>query len=390
MYRLSRMLVVCSVVAALGVLGACPTPAASAPDSDDAELKKTRAIMAKYQPNIDKGLAYLKKEQRRGGYWDVGGQNKIPMTGLVGMALLAEGSTPTQGKFSKELDDAVEFLIKRCQKNGMIGDPTDQEDRHRYMYGHGFCLMFLATVYGEETDAKRRRDLETVLTRAVEFTAKAQTSLGGWGYVSAADGQDFDEGSVTITQIQSLRAARNAGIPVPKNCIEKAYEYMNKSTTITMPNADKKKEEGGVVYSLRHGVGGGARPALTAAGVACRFNAGDYSSEYVVKWINYLNRNVININRGGGRRFGHDEYTLYYLSQVVYILGEDRHAKMRPDLDDKDLIKWSRFREVLFANLAQSQQPDGSWQGGVGAVYCTALYLTIMQLDKANLPIYQR
>ena len=40
------------------------------------------------------------------------------------------------------------------------------------------------------------------LTKAVEFTGKAQTNRGGWGYDSAADGGDFDEGSVTITQMQ--------------------------------------------------------------------------------------------------------------------------------------------------------------------------------------------
>ena len=65
----------------------------------------------------------------------------------------------------------------------------------------------------------------------MQFTGKAQTSRGGWGYVSAADGSDFDEGSVTITQVQGLRAARNAGIVVPKSIIDKSQEYLKNCTT---------------------------------------------------------------------------------------------------------------------------------------------------------------
>ena len=39
------------------------------------------------------------------------------------------------------------------------------------------------------------------LTRgaAVTFSGSAQTEAGGWGYVSAREGNDFDEGSTTIT-----------------------------------------------------------------------------------------------------------------------------------------------------------------------------------------------
>ena len=58
------------------------------------------------------------------------------------------------------------------------------------MYGHGFALLFLSCVYGEEEDNDRRKKLEDVLTRAVVFSRNAQTKRGGWGYISAADGSD--------------------------------------------------------------------------------------------------------------------------------------------------------------------------------------------------------
>src|SRR5205085_3729814 len=141
-------------------------------------------------------------------------------------------------------------------------------ERERYMYGHGFALLFLSCVYGEEEDADRRKRLEQILTKAVEFCGKAQTERGGWGYVSAKEGGGFDEGSVTITQLQALRAAKNAGIVVPKTIIDKAVKYLKDCTT----------PRGGVIYSLAHGgpAAGAERPPLTAAAIACSFSAGAY------------------------------------------------------------------------------------------------------------------
>jgi hypothetical protein len=363
------------------------------------EELETQKILSKYKHNIEMGLQWLVKNQYRDGHWDApGGAHPIPMTALAGMALLAEGSTMTQGRYAKNIENAVEYLLGRYQKKtGLIGSPNDPHEQQRYMYGQGFGTMFLAQVYGEEPDSSRRRELEKVLTGAVQFIGKAQTNLGGWGYVSAADGSDFDEGSVTITQLQALRAAKNAGIPVAKEVIDKAGEYLRKSSVISSRNASNKlAEEAGVTYSLRGGGGGGVRPPLTAAGICCMFSAGEYSNDMAIKWINYCQK-YIPIDKSGRDSFGHWEYTHLYYSQVLYVLGEDRHAKMRPDLADKEkqgqktLLKWSRYREVIYEYLANKQNPDGSWNSGaVGPVYSTALHLIIMQLDKAHLPIYQR
>ena len=119
------------------------------------------------------------------------------------MTMLMEGSTLREGKYADHLRRSVDWLMDRAQNSGLIGNPNNPTEAARYMYGHGFGLLFLASVYGEEEDADRRKKLEKLLTKAVEFTRKAQTTRGGWGYVSAADGSDFHEGSVTITQIQA-------------------------------------------------------------------------------------------------------------------------------------------------------------------------------------------
>ncbi|MDA1231058.1 MAG: terpene cyclase/mutase family protein, partial [Planctomycetota bacterium] len=201
--------------------------------------------------------------QKRQGYWEANqGQYKVAMTALVGTAMLAEGSTTTSGRYSKEIQLAVDYLLSMSRPNGLIGF---REDYH-YTYGHGFSMLFLSQVYGEEEDEQQREEIRDVLTLAVQFCADAQTSKGGWGYVSAKEGSDFDEGSTCITQVQGLRACRNAGIPVSKEIIDRAKVYIDECTD----------SNGGVQYSIR---GGGARPPITAAALAAMFNAGEYDPD---------------------------------------------------------------------------------------------------------------
>jgi hypothetical protein len=279
------------------------------------------------------------------------------MTGMAGIALLAEGSTTTQGKYAENIRRAVDFLIDRSRPNGLIGDPNRDA---QYTYGHGFAMLFLSQVLGEEEDADRREQLVDVLTRAVKFTGEAQTEAGGWGYVSAKDGHGFDEGSTTITQVQGLRGCRNAGIPVPKEVIDKAIRYIHKCT---LP-------DGGVQYNSK---GGGGRPAISAAAIACLFNAGEYDSEFVPKMRAYCDKNLSNIAHDS---FGHWHYTHYYYAQVCYREGGKT---------------WEDYRKKVFERILREAVQDGSWnQGFVGSVYSTAINLTILQLENASLPIYQR
>jgi hypothetical protein len=273
------------------------------------------------------------------------------------MAMLCEGSTTNQGKYASSIRAAVNYLVDRSRPNGLIGDPG-QDDR--YTYGHGFSMLFLSQVLGEEEDAERREQLIDVLTRAVVFCGEAQTEAGGWGYVSAKDGGGFDEGSTTITQVQGLRGCRNAGIPVPKEIVDKAIKYIERCT---LP-------DGAVQYNIK---GGGGRPAITAAAIACLFNAGDYDNKLVPRLQDYCRKNLDNLGNEG---FGHWHYAHYYYAQVRYREG----GKI-----------WSEYRDRMLARLAKEANPDGSWnQGYIGAVYTTAINLTILQLDNAALPIYQR
>jgi hypothetical protein len=401
----TRFLAAAAVLAAFVGLVGTPAPVPARGKADDP--KPPAELKAKADEAVKKGLEYLKrsmiKDSDTVGHWE-GNNGAYPstMTALSGLAFLMEGSTLREGKYSDQIARAMNWFIhpSRVRENGQLGDMLTANERQRYMYGHGFGLLFLASVYGEEEDEGQRKKLEAVLKRAVDFTCKAQTSkkhkkrnasgetveveIGGWGYLSAAESPNgFDEGSVTITQLQALRAARNAGIPVPKESIQKAVEYLEACTT----------SKGGVVYQYyghQMAQDGQERPAITAAAVACGFSAGEYDTKLTRMWLRYC-RDNIKFARG---RVGHEEYQSYYFSQVMYALGEERFGKMFPDEPDERRLKWSTYRDTMMEHLvvgAGKQNEDGSWSTSyIGSVYSTAVNLSILQLEKGILPIYQR
>jgi len=314
----------------------------------------------KWDDTVSRGLDWLSSKQSSRGQWNTT-VYPTALAALSGTALIASGSTTTQGPYARQIARASDFLISKSRSNGLIGDPVTDS---RYTYGHGFSMLFLSQVLGEEGLIDRREELVEVLTKAVEFSGNAQTAAGGWGYVSAKDGKDFDEGSTTITQVQGLRGCRNAGIPVSADVIDKAKQYIYRC----------KNADGGISYSSRQT--GSSRPAITAAALAALYNAGDYDSEHVPDMLRYSKETLHNIN-DGTRAFGHWHYTYLYYSQVVYRQGDDL---------------WLPFRDRLYDRISAEQQRDGSWSSAnqIHPVYTTACNLIMLQIDRGYLPIFQR
>jgi hypothetical protein len=371
--------------AAAALAGAWAVPQlAGAREKDDVE------------DSVARGLQWLKSQQAEKGYWQANGGNyKTAMTALAGMAFLMEGSTLKEGKYTDQVKKAADWLIApaQLQPNGLIAERNSGGSFTRYMHGHGYATMFLACCYGESEDRDERKRLEKAITKAVDFCAKAQThkkhalpegktvEIGGWGYTSAKDNNGFDEGSVTVTQLQALRAARNAAIAVPKETIDRSVAYLEACTT----------SKGGIIYSYSNSGGralaGQERPALTAAAVCCGFSAGEYKGELPKKWIKYC-KDHITIARG---RVSHDEYQNYYYAQCVYALGDKRYGEMFPNEPKESWLTWSKYREAMFPYLMEQQTKDGGWMTGyISPVFATSVNLAILQLEKGLLPLFQR
>lgn len=311
---------------------------------------------AKWEAAATRGLQFLASKQRRTGGWTDDG-HPTAITSLAGMAFICNGSTTTQGPWAKPIRLCVDFLLAKSRKNGLIGSTSED----RYTYGHGFAMLFLSQVLGEEEDVDRREELVEILQRAVRFSVNAQTTAGGWGYVSSRF-DNFDEGSTTITQVQGLRGCRNAGLLVPKDSIEKAKKYIYKC----------QNKDGGISYSS--GSLGDSRAAITAAALAALYNAGDYTSKNIPPMWEYCKKHLHNVRSKAGEGFWF--YTYLYYSQVVYRQGP---------------AVWKPFKEQLYKLILKRQESEGSWDDdSYGKVYASSINLIMLQLDYGYLPIFQR
>lgn len=306
---------------------------------------------------IDRGLAYLVQRQERQGSWtNNGGIGEYPvaMTALAGFALLMDGNTTTQGRYAINVDRATNFLLRSSTPSGLF---TRGEADARPMHGHGFALMYLSQLLGNVEDPDRARSIHEVLTRGIKLTAESQSPLGGWMYFPDARN---DEGSVTITQVQALRACRNVGLAVPKSVIDEAMEYLVKS----------QNSDGGIRYAA--GMQGPSRPAITAAAVCCWFNAGEYTNPLALKALAFSKDQIKPYSPQGG----HDFYAQLYYSQALFVSSD-------PD--------WAEYYRKRRDFLLAQQLPDGSWEGDmVGDIYGTSLALMLLQLPFQLVPIMQR
>jgi hypothetical protein len=308
---------------------------------------------------ITKGLDYLASTQSDDGSWITGGGQAYPvaMTGLAGTALLAHGDSPTRGKYSKNVQGTVEYLVRCATDSGLITGPS--QDSGIPMHGHGFALMFLACTYGMITKESLRQKVKVAIRKAITLTSQGQSGDGGWTYVPGTG----DEGSVTVTQVQALRACHNAGFLVPRAVIEESVKYLDKCRTT----------EGGIQYSL--GSGGGPRIAISAAAVATLYNAGQFDGPIATDCLKYV-WDQFRANDGFSKGGGHDFYTHLYASQGFYMAGDEY---------------WDKYFPTARDQLLGMQAEDGSWQGdGIGQVYGTAIATIILQLPFKFLPVFQR
>lgn len=353
------------LILALACLAPAPLPAQ---EKISPPPPRPPGVTSAVEQAIEKGLEFLKEVQEPDGRF---GRNRndpnvypTAMSSLVGLAFLASGSTLTRGPYAPQVQKIAGYLLENCTRhpNGLLTSPNAWEQRH--MYSHAFAMTFLSQIFGQETDPPRREKIRQALRDAVKFTGRVQTDDGGWGYYG---NHSDDEGTLTVTQLTGLRACRDAGIIVPKEIIDGAVRYIERSTD----------PDGGVRYRVSSRPGY-IREGVTCAAVITLWKAGRYEDPYLKRITDYVNRNIGPQWTTGN----HAAFVEYYLAQAKYIMGGDQ---------------WLKFYKVSSATLVGEQEGDGSWSAagyntdrGEGEIYATAVALLILQLPYNRLAIYQR
>lgn len=329
--------------------------AASGAEKETPERTAAKWIIPAADKAIGRGLDYLAARQHPDGAIGSGGyRGNVAVVSLAAMAMMAGGSTPGRGPRGAQVGLCLDYVLANTQDSGYIIAPAFAQ--HGPMYGHGFATMFLAECYGMTP----RPDIREKLSKAVKLIERTQNSEGGWRY----DPRQMDgDISVTIAQVMALRAARNAGIHVPKLVIDRSTSYIKRS----------QNPDGGFRYQLT----GGRESAFprSAAAVVGLYSLGVYEGDELTKGLDYL---MGFLPQQGVTRRGEAWYFYghYYAALAMWQAGGERWAKWYPAIRDELLLR---------------QQPDGSWdEPSVSKEFGTAMACLILQMPNNYLPIFQR
>lgn len=337
------------------VLAACafgPTRSALAqlPPSQTGEVVP-RDIREMY----DRGLQYLANSQTPKGDWAGGGEQGPGVTGMAVLALLASGEDANFGLYSNHLRKALRNIITAQNADtGFFG---------MSMYNHGFAMLALAEAYGAVDErnlwieGKGPRSIGQALELAVRAAVTSQKSNPNSAWRYSPSGTDADT-SVSGAVLVGLLAARNAGIEVPDEAIDKAIAYFKSMTS----------KGGEVAYA--GGLGGfGESTARSSIATLCYAIARRKDLAEYKATLGYLKQRLDQPAQY------YQEYVRYYEAQALF---------------QGDLESWEKWNKLLVRQLKESQLPDGSIRGQFGPTISTSLSLLAVALNYRFLPIYER
>ncbi len=310
---------------------------------------------------IQLGLAYLASQQHPDGSFGNGIYRENPgVNALVGMAFLAAGeSLGRRGPYEKELQRVFDWVLQRVQNHAL----ADSSDTTRGpMYSLGYATLFLAECYGMVESPS----LGTALRNAVKWILAAQNSEGGWRYQMQPEDADI---SVTSCQVMALRAAKNTGIYVPKEAIEKAIMYIRSC----------QNPDGGFAYMRSQG--GASAFARSAAALAGLYSCGVYQDPVINRAIPYIMQFCPEKKEQKVQAYYY--YGHYYAAIALWQTGGETWKKWFPAVRDE---------------LVQSQQKktsDGTqvgwWENsGISPEFAVASALLVLQTPYERIPIFQR
>jgi hypothetical protein len=319
---------------------------------------------------ILRATAYLLQQQDDAGAISNKMRNETAMTSLSLLALASLGHQP--GDPSREgqaMRRGLDYVLRPDgqEKDGYFG----QKDGSR-MYGHGITTLMLSEMLGMGLDIEQdelirekcRKGLQLILRS--QKVPKNEANRGGWRYSPDTSESDM---SVTVWQTMALRAAKNAGLDIPKEAIDDAVRYIKRCY---QPEGERQGsvQMGGFGYQ-----GKGRELSTTAEGLLALQVCGEYDSPEVLGASERLFKSGVTDNEKW--LF----YLTYYYAQGMYQRG-GKYAE--------------EGRRVVADVLLPLQDRDGSWEGkggeerGGGKVYATAMAVLSLAVKNHFLPIYQR
>ena len=307
---------------------------------------------------VAQGLVWLAAQQKADGRWVFDGSATEEVEAATGISLLpflAAGQTHKVGKYSKNVQNGLTFLLSRQAADGRIGN--------RSMYAHAIATIALCEAYGMSNDPIVKKSAQ----RAIDWCCRAQHSAGGWRYSPGAPGDT----SVTGWYYQALTSGKLAGLTVPDVVLTRAKNYF-----------DRVQSNSGETYGY-DGKDAGRHYSMNAVGLLCREYMG-----WGPKNPSIANGVARLIEARPPMVNDFDMYYYYYATQVVHFFGgPDWHQKWNP-----------KMRDMLIGLQVKTAGPNkGSWDADNtltgshgGRVMTTCLALLTLEVYYRHLPLYKR
>jgi len=313
----------------------------------------------------DAGCRYLVQSQDSSGIWK-DSQQGPGVNGMAMMVLLASGEDPNHGVYRTPIRRAIRRII--ASQDAARGYYGGGDGNQSSMYQHGFAMLALAEAYGvvddrtlwsEEAAAGKGRSIGQSLELAVKLavTSAKKNPAGAWRY--SPDAADHDT-SVSGAVLMGLLGARNAGIEVPDETIDRAIRYF---TSMTGPN-------GQVGYANPSG----GSDATTSIGALVMAIARRKDVPQFKQAVEYLKQH----SQGTTQQSPYPNYTRYYRAQALF---------------QADVEAWQQWNNRLVQELKTQRQADGSFTmqpGADGGIAGTSLTLLSLAVNYRFLPIYER
>ncbi|MCH2211403.1 MAG: squalene--hopene cyclase [Fuerstiella sp.] len=329
--------------------------------AQDPQIRFGTQVSSDVETVYIRGLEWLTNNQTDQGNWP-GSQSGHGAgdTGICGMAVmvfLASGEDPNFGRYRENIRRTLRYMIQQQQ--------TSTGYLPGSMYQHGFAMLGLAEAYGAvdedlmqqgQNDTQQRtigQALELAVRCAV--TAQSKNRWGGWRYTPESTDSDT---SVSGAVLMGLLAARNAGIPVSDECIDRALGYFQQMTS----------KQGGVGYSGGVGGLGGSKNLQAISSLVMSIGRRKDLDEYQA-----VSRQVI--NNIEHNEAGYPFYFRYYMAQALF---------------QADFDAWKNWNSKTVHRLKSMQNKDGSFQSGHGQAYGTAMSMLALALNYRLLPVYER
>ncbi len=307
---------------------------------------------------IDGALRWLARNQQPAGNWGEH-QHKVAYTGYALMAFMAAGQLPDEGVHGAVVARGVRYLLDCVRGDGYV-TAADEPDDGKGMYGHGIATIALAEACGQTGDDAVRAKLR----RAVQLIVDTQNAQGGWRYFPRVADADL---SVTVLQVVALRAAKDDGLDVPQQTIDRAVGYVRSCRT--------RDGTGGFAYQP----GGGPGFARTAAAMYALQVCGLYDDPLIRPGSDYLFQ-----QQQGPAVLHYFTYGNFYAGPAQYMIGGETWAKWYADVRGRLLPRVRREGDLCYWPPVAG---DGS---GFDAVYVTAVDTLVLSLPDGYVPLYQR